>query len=170
MSRTVALWGAALVLSLALLPAAAAPLKTLAVLDLELIDDTYDKIDPETRRLALVSQRLREALSARGLYQVVDTGPAAALIGEMRQSQELHHCNGCAQEIGRRLGADRVLVGSIFKLSRLVLNLDLRIIDVGSNNVVLVKSVDLRGNTDESWLHAVNYVVRDMEEKGQGNR
>lgn len=169
--------GAALrlaLLCLGLLPAGAvaepATLKTLAVLDFELIDDTYDKTDPETRRLAMIGEQLRRELSAAGLYAVVDTTAAAAMVARMRQSQDLHDCSGCAQDIGRSLGTDRVLLGWVQKVSRLILNVNIRIIDVGTDAVVLEKSVDLRGNTDESWLRGIRYLVRDMREKGQGNR
>jgi len=35
---------------------------------------------------------------------------------------------------------------------------------------LLNKSVDIRGNTDTSWERGIRYMVRSMEEKGQGNR
>jgi len=35
---------------------------------------------------------------------------------------------------------------------------------------VLTKSVDLRGNTDQSWQRGIDFMVRDMVEKKQGNR
>jgi hypothetical protein len=35
---------------------------------------------------------------------------------------------------------------------------------------VLNKSVDLRGNTDETWRRGVSFLVRSMVEKNQGNR
>jgi hypothetical protein len=151
--------------------AAAAPdLKTIVIVDFELIDDTYDKTDPETRRLAVIGERLRRDFAAERFYDVLDIAPAADQIARLRQSQNLHDCKGCAQEIGRSLGADRVLVGWVQKVSRLILNVNLQIIDVQTEAVVLAKSVDLRGNTDESWLRGINHLVRDMREKGQGNR
>jgi hypothetical protein len=36
--------------------------------------------------------------------------------------------------------------------------------DVKSDQILYVRSADLRGNTDESWLRAVRRVVRDIEE------
>jgi hypothetical protein len=32
--------------------------------------------------------------------------------------------------------------------------------DVGANKMTFVKSVDMRGNTDETWQQAVNYMVK----------
>lgn len=163
----------ALVIPLAALAApaqAAAPLKSIVILDFELIDDTYDKADPETGRLALIGERLRRAFADEGFYTVLDAAPAAELIARIRQSQNVHDCNWCAQDIGRALGVERVLVGWVQKVSRLILNIDIQIVDVERNAVVLQKSVDLRGNTDESWRRGIDYLVRDMREKGQGNR
>lgn len=146
------------------------PLKSIVMVGFELVDDTYDRSEPETRRLALIGERLRAEFAQRGFYTVVDPSPAAAFIESLRQSQALHACNGCAEEIGKRLGAERVLVGWVQKVSRLILNINIQIIDVGSGATVLGKSVDLRGNTDESWNRGILHLVRDMAEKGQGNR
>jgi hypothetical protein len=165
--RLAALW---LGLALAWAAPAAPPLKSIVILDFELIDDTYDKTDPETQRLAMIGERLRRAFADEGFYTVVDAAPAAALIARLRQSRELHDCDWCAQDIGRALGVDRVLVGWVQKVSRLILNIDLRIVDVAADRLVLQKSVDLRGNTDESWRRGIDFLVRDMREKGQGNR
>ena len=49
-------------------------------------------------------------------------------------------------------------------------NINIQINDVASGQPVLNKSVDIRGNTDASWERGIRYMVRSMEEKGQGNR
>jgi len=41
---------------------------------------------------------------------------------------------------------------------------------VSSGATVLQKSVDIRGNTDDSWRRGVDALVRDMVEKGQRGR
>lgn len=55
-------------------------------------------------------------------------------------------------------------------MSNLILNINIQIEDAASGAVLLNKSVDLRGNTDESWRRGISYMVRDMVEKQQGNR
>jgi hypothetical protein len=56
------------------------------------------------------------------------------------------------------------------KVSNLILNLNIEIRDASTGRAVLAKSVDRRGNTDQSWQRGVDFLVRDMVEKGQGNR
>ena len=62
--------------------AAQQPLKKLLMLEFELIDEQKDVVPfPEKEaRLAMVSQRLREALIKEELYNVIDSAPVAQLI------------------------------------------------------------------------------------------
>jgi hypothetical protein len=147
---------------------------SLAALDFELIDDTLDK-NPETlaaqqRRLVLVSAQLRKELDAAGLYRVLENAPAADLIAQFRASQDLHACNGCELDIAKKLGADFVLTAWVQKVSNLILNLNIEIKNVASGQKVLNKSVDIRGNNDQSWSRGISYLVRDMVEKKQVGR
>ena len=88
----------------------------------------------------------------------------------MAQSQsQLHECNGCELDIARSLHADRVLVGWVQKVSNLIVNINIQIEDAATGAVLLNKSVDLRGNTDESWRRGISYLVKDMIDKNQGN-
>jgi len=167
-------------LLLALLPvtavslAHAAPgeLKTIVMLNFELIDDTGDTAseDAQHRRLAMISEQLRHEFAERGLYRVLDNTPAAETIGRYRADQPLYNCNGCERDIAAKLNADRVLTGWVQKVSNLILNINIEIKNVATGETVLKKSVDIRGNTDQSWSRGVSYMVRDMVEKGQGGR
>lgn len=49
----------------------------------------------------------------------------------------------------------------------LILNLNIEIKDVATGQLVYNKSVDLRGNTDESWLRGIRYMVNSIVEKKQ---
>lgn len=167
-------------LAAALLCAFSAPcaptqqLASIAVLDFELLDNTQDE-NPETlaaqqKRLALVSEQLRKELNQAGLFRVLDNAPAADFIAQLRAGQELHSCNGCELDIGNKLGADFVLTAWVQKVSNLILNLNIEIKNVATGQKVLNKSVDIRGNTDQSWSRGITYMVRDMVEKKQGGR
>jgi hypothetical protein len=160
-------------LFLATLPAPAdQPLKKLLALDFELIDEQKDFVAfPEKdARLAMVSQQLRDGFMEHDLYDVVDSTPVAQLIRTEAERQSLLDCNGCELDIARKAGAERVLLGWVQKVSNLILNLNIEVRDVRTGEIVLRKSVDLRGNTDQSWRRAVDFLIRDMVEKGQGNR
>ena len=168
------LWNTAcaVVLSLATITNAAAqsaPLKTIAVLDFDLLDDQRDLVPDTTLgpRLDAIRQQLADALTQNTLYAVIDNAPAKDLMARLKATQDLHSCNGCGREIAKALGADRVLVGWVQKVSNLILNINIQIEDVATGAVLLNKSVDLRGNTDDTWKRGIARIVRDMVEKHQ---
>ena len=148
--------------------AAERPLRSLAVLDVELVDDQNT---PSTRaateaRLPRAGAQLQRELAERGLYRVVDPSPARALQQRLREQQEyLYRCADCAQQVGRLLGADLVMTAWVQKVSELILNFNVEVHEVATQRVALSKSVDLRGNQDDSWTRAVSFLVRDMAEK-----
>lgn len=152
--------------------AAAAPLRSLAVIPLDFVED-HPRPDPggvQARRLADAHAQLQHELAEAGLYRIVDFAPAAAQLGELRRQQELiHRCADCAQQLGRRLGAELAMTAWVQKVSELILNLNVEVIDVASGRPILAKSVDLRGNTDETWRRAVAFLVRDMADKRARN-
>ncbi len=160
------------VLALAAAAAGAAEPPSLAVLPFELIDEQHD-LAPATveyERLRAIARQLAGQLQSNGLYRVVDTAPAQSLIDSLTARENLRDCNGCELEIGRALKTDRVLIGWVQKVSNLILNINFRIEDVSTGAMVLQKSVDIRGNTDDSWRRGVDALVRDMVEKGQRGR
>lgn len=161
-----------LVLAIRPTPAVAAELRSIAILDFELIDDQKELVPAKAEypRLVAARDQLASEFARTGLYRVVDLTPASALIAKLKSEYALHECNGCELDIAKALNADRVLVGWVQKVSNLILNLNIQIEDVATGETILVKSVDMRGNTDESWRRSVSYLVRQMVDKGQGNR
>ena len=146
--------------------------KTIVILDFDLLDDQHE-LSPATAeyaRLAAIRAQLHDALLANRVYRVVDAAPAAALIDRFRSRTLLSACNGCELDIARALGADRVLVGWVQKVSNLILNINIRIEDAASGKVLLGLSVDLRGNTDETWKRGMSYLVRRIIEKDPADR
>jgi Protein of unknown function (DUF2380) len=148
--------------------AAAAPIPRLTVLDIELTGDLGGpelKAEHETR-LRMASERLRRELASSGLYQVVDNAPARALIDELESQQHyLHDCNGCDLDVGKRLGADEVLVAWVDRVSNLILSLTYEIDDVKTGQIDDRKSYDFRGDNDAAWNHAIHFMVQDMKER-----
>lgn len=146
--------------------------KSIVILDFDLLDDQHE-LSPATveyARLAAIRAQLSDALTANGVYRVVDTAPASALIDRYRSRTLLSACNGCELDIARALRADRVLLGWVQKVSNLILNINVRIEDAASGKVLLGQSVDLRGNTDETWKRGMAYLVRRIVEKDAANR
>ncbi len=161
--RALAAAGLLLAASLAAGPAGAASPPRLAVFPFELIDSSLppgqqEGIDPaDQARLAMIQEELRSALQESGRYQLVDTAPAAAAI---EKAGYLWSCNGCELGIARQLDADLALVGWVQKVSNLILNLNVMVRDAATRKPVLAGSVDIRGDTDESWRHGMRYLIR----------
>jgi RNase P/RNase MRP subunit p29 len=155
-----------LLVTLVILPAtstvAQVPKKA-AVFDFELIDTSLEgeirgKNTAEIERLRLASDRLRRELVGTGNYVLVDRTPAA---GAVRAAGFLHGCNGCEVDIARALGAEIAVTGTVQKVSNLILNINVFMADVATRKRIHAVSVDIRGNTDESWTRGVSYLVRN---------
>ena len=139
------------------------------VLDVELTGDlggpTFSS--QHEARLEMASARLRENLQRTDLYQVVDNAPAQETIERLSaQHRYLHNCAECVLEIGRELGADRVLVSRVFRVSALILTLTYEMMDVSTAQIIARKSFDFRGDNDVAWTRAIDYMVRDMKSEG----
>jgi len=155
---------------LACAPATAVEPKSLALMDFELIDEMrqYESAQArrETdRRLVLITSELAQEFARRDMYRVV--APAAQLIEKLKASYELRACNGCEIDIGKALGADRVALCWVQKVSNLILNINISVQSVPTGETVYAKSVDIRGNTDEAWLRGVRRLVDNIQERNQ---
>ena len=51
------------------------------------------------------------------------------------------------------------MTGWVQKVSNLILNMNIVVRDAKTGQVILSKSVDMRGNTDESWSRALDWLV-----------
>jgi hypothetical protein len=84
--------------------------------------------------------------------------------------QAIGECAGCEIDYGKELGVPVVMWGSVQKVSNLILNLNIYMADVEQRKMIFVKSVDMRGNTDETWEQAVNYMVKRYVLKSPQNQ
>ena len=46
-------------------------------------------------------------------------------------------------------------------MSNLILNINIYMEDARSGKMEFVKSVDIRSNTDDSWQHGLNYILKN---------
>lgn len=153
--------------SIAAAPDTQRPAIELVVLDIEITGDLGGPglAAEHEARLQAASAKLRESLSQTGIYRLVDTAPAQHLIDELKaRHRYLHDCNGCDLDIGRQLGADRVLVTWVNRVSALILTLSYEIHDVKTGQVVARKSFSFRGDNDTAWSRAIDFMVRDLKE------
>lgn len=138
----------------------------LAVLDIGLIGDLGDPrlAEEHEARQQRATARLRQALGKSRFYTVVDDTPARPMIERAKSLQHLHACNGCELDIARALGAQRVLVAWVYRVSNLILTLNYEIRDVASGATVEKGAFDFRGDNDAAWLRAVDVMARAIED------
>jgi len=150
--------------------AGAAQPKPLALMDCELIDDMRPFASEQAhivdhQRIVLITAELAKELERRGMYRVLDRAPAAQLIERFKASYDLRACNGCEIDIGKALGAQRIALCWVQKVSNLILNINIEVRSIATGETVYAKSVDIRGNTDETWLRGVRRLVDNIEER-----
>jgi len=148
-------------LSLIVGPACADPPK-LAVFDFEMIDSSLQgevngpRTD-EQERLMRVGDQVRKSLADSRKFAVIDIAPVNAAA----HASNLQACGGCDIKLAEELGADLAMTGVVQKVSNLILNVNIFLRDVHTGKLVAAASTDMRGNTDESWTRATNYLVRN---------
>ena len=142
-------------------PAAAGPPKV-AVFDFELVDTSLQgEVDgprpDEQGRLMRAGDQLRQALTESGRFVVIDIAPVNAAA----HGSNLQACGGCDVQYAQALGADLAITGVVQKVSNLILNMNIYLRDVHTGRLITPMTADLRGNTDESWSRAMNYLLRN---------
>jgi hypothetical protein len=141
------------------LPAMAETAQRIAFFGFNLINTSLEPTSPaEENRLQELDVLLRQKLAGSQRYDVVKISPEiqAALAAE----SEIQNCNGCERDLARKADAELAAWGTVQKVSNLILNINLYIEDVQTGQMAFVKSVDIRGNTDESWQHGLTYLLR----------
>jgi hypothetical protein len=110
----------------------------------------------QTVRAAMSGRReMRQWLAQSRRADVVDI----ARVADRTHARDLRTCGGCDAEFGSELGARYSMTGWVQKVSNLILNMNIVVRDAKTGQVILSKSVDMRGNTDESWSRALDWLV-----------
>ncbi|HWE20650.1 MAG TPA: DUF3280 domain-containing protein [Hyphomicrobiaceae bacterium] len=120
----------------------------------------------ETRRLALLTEELRQLAARAAGYEVVDLG---GLTAEIEKAAPLYKCNGCEVELARRVGANVAITGYVRKVSNLILKVFIVVRDVETGKIARVHQADIKGNSDETWLRGVRYIVANGLVGGSGH-
>ena len=123
----------------------------------DLVPGVPSKKEAEDKRRAMITERLRDHLAKSG-FEVVDAEPFA----EKAAAANLQACGDCADDFARELGADYAFTGVVYKVSELVLSMSVLVHDAATSQAVAVATVDMRGNTDESWRRAIDYLYRNV--------
>ena len=125
--------------------------------DTSLQGQTQGPQTAEHQRLAALNTELRDMLVHSQCCSIVNLGSEA----KQAQALDMRTCNGCDLDLARKAGARISVTGWVQKVSNLILNINLVARDVTTGRVIEAGSVDIRGNTDESWSRGLSYLLRD---------
>ncbi|WP_045836829.1 DUF3280 domain-containing protein [Hyphomicrobium sp. 99] len=113
--------------------------------------------DAERNRIGAIERQFTTSLEASGSYAVVPL--TDDIRAKIASGQFVGSCGGCEAAFGKELKADRVAWITVQKVSNLILNMNLYIADPATDKLTFLKSVDIRGNTDESWSRSLKYLL-----------
>jgi len=132
---------------------------SVAFFGFQLINTSPQPTTPEeTKRIRMLDDMFRQKLSASGRFAIVPIPPE--LRDKVAVAPEINNCNGCERNFALEAGADWAAWGTVQKVSNLILNINVYMEDARTNKMEFVKSVDIRGNTDESWQRGLDYMLR----------
>ena len=126
----------------------------------DLINTSLEPSNPlEDKRRQMLNDLFREKLNASGHFKIVTILPD--MQKEIADGPAIRNCNGCQRDFAKRIGADLAAWGTVQKVSNLILNINVYMEDAQTGKLNFLKSVDIRGNTDEFWRHGLDYMLRN---------
>ncbi len=111
----------------------------------------------ELERLKVVTKELRTLLAASGEFAVADL---SSIEKDIEEKAPLHECNGCENDLAKKVGVELAVLPLLQKSSDTLLNLTIAVQDVASGRLTQRESVVIQGNTEESWVRAVRWLVK----------
>ena len=114
--------------------------------------------DAERLRLARLGAVFEEMLKDSGRFEI--TPIPEALAARIARQIQFSTCNACEVELAREIGADLAAFGTVQKVSNLILNENLYM-RLSDGSPFFAQSVDIRGNTDESWERGLRYMLKN---------
>jgi hypothetical protein len=155
--------GAACALLILLAPGrgeqAPVPPRTIAVAEFDYTDTSGEVRDQRAEhqaRLEAFASEIRRDLARSGKYRIVmlACGQDACPAGRSNPAG--------LTEVARLSGAALLLHGGIQKISTLIQNAQIQMIDVDAGHVLFERAISFRGDSDEAWQHAERFVVGDL--------
>lgn len=143
-------------------PASLRPGAEVAFLGITFIDTStegayFGERPDEAARIDLLEDEVRERFTAEGLV-FADLAPVQDQLDTIVNPAE---CYGCDIRMAQELGSDYVMVGEVQKVSNLILSMNLVVKDGETGEFVRGQSVEIRSNTDDSWLRGMRYILKN---------
>jgi hypothetical protein len=111
----------------------------------------------ETQRIRMLEDMFQQKLNASGRFKTVSL--PTELRDKIAAAAEISNCNGCERDFALEAGADWAAWGTVRKVSNLILNIKAYMEEARAKKMEFAKSVDIRGNTDESWRRGLDYML-----------
>ena len=112
--------------------------------------------EDETARIGLLEEAIKERFTAEG-FTFADLAPIAETL---ENTVDPSNCYGCEVRMAAKTEARYVLVGAVQKVSNLIISMNLVMRNVPGGEIVRARSVDVRSNTDDSWLRGMRYILK----------
>lgn len=80
----------------------------------------------------------------------------------LRSHGRLFQCKQCIASYGRLVHSDYILHGWVQRVSNLIINFNVEILESKSGKVYDRASIDTRGNTDKSWMDGASFLKRHL--------
>ena len=142
-------------------PAEAADAQSIAFLGVHFQNDNAGfepTSDAERARMAKVESLFKAELEATQKFHFVHV--SADVQKKISAGQTIGVCGGCEIDYGKQLNAQLVAWIEVQKVSNLILNMNVLVADVSTAKFVFKHSVDIRGNTDESWTRSLTFLMK----------
>lgn len=144
----------------------------IAVLPLELDDNSREgeKRVNHTPMLADTTKLIRQQIGTIGHFANVPGADVDAAVKEVDSSTHLRQCNGCEFDIARKVGADKVMIGWLFKVSTLISTLHIHIKDVKTERLIYARPFNFRGDNQRAWTRAAKFMIKKLKRDFDGTR
>lgn len=110
----------------------------------------------ETARIKTISGELRAALQKSREYDVT---PGREI--QSASVQDIGKCSDDERTAAQKAGVELLACPWVQKVSNLILNLNIVIENAKTGRPVRGGSVDIRGNTDDSWDRGLRYLLEE---------
>ncbi len=143
---------------------------TIVVIDFSLRDDMVPGpgrkapgAEAVARRTIMLRDWFIDKLQNSANYELIEIDRENEDYKQFLKSRgALYDCKECISSYAATLNTDYVLHGWVQRVSNLIINFNVEILEVKSGKVYDRSSVDTRGNTDKSWLDGVSYLQRHL--------
>ena len=115
--------------------------------------------EAENNRIKSLAEIFKTELELSGKYNFIPINQN--LQSKIKNGTTIGECGGCEFDYGKEAGADISAWILVQKVSNLILNINLYVVDVRDRKILLTQSVDIRGNTDDSWKRGMKYLIKN---------